>query len=86
MWNMRCDKLKSKIRWFATDYSRRLNLVRLAKQAAYEEKDDRAIKSCDSGEVDLVSAELAPLLIMKDQPLVVRAGLKRMSPEASSGS
>ncbi|CAE1178594.1 unnamed protein product [Acanthosepion pharaonis] len=77
-------KLKSKIRTFAADFSRRLNLDRRAAQTALEEKVDRAVKSRVSGDIVLAKAELASLLIKKDQALVVRARLKRMSSEATN--
>lgn len=84
MGNAWWDKLKSKIRTFAADYSRRLNLDRLAAQTALDQKVDRAVKSRDSGDIALAKTDMASLLIKKDQALVVRARLKRMSSEASN--
>lgn len=48
---------------------------------ACESKNDRALKSCDNGEVASARADLGSLLIKKGQALVDRATLKRTSSE-----
>ena len=76
--------LKNKIRSFAADYSRRLNRENLAAQAAIEFSVEEAVRRGDPDSVNIAKAELASLLIKKDQALVVRARLNRMSPEATN--
>lgn len=78
------DDLKSIVKSFAADYSYRLNLVRFAAQTACGKKVNRTIKSRDSREVDLAVAQLCSLLIKKDEALVVRDKLKRISSEATN--
>lgn len=76
--------LKSVIRSFAADYSRRLNRDRLTAQTAAESRLEVAIQSGDSVQVAVARAELASSLIKKDQALVVSARLKKMSAEATN--
>ena len=78
------DKLKCKIRSFAADYSRRLNLARLAEQRTLDARLDRAVKAGDSVETNIAKAELASSHNQRYQALVVRARLKRMSCEAAN--
>ena len=77
-------KIKDRIRSFATNYCRGLNLDRVVVLRALEAKIDRAIKTGDSVETDIVKAELAFSHHKKYQVLVVRAKLKRMSCEANN--
>lgn len=63
--------MKSQLRSFAADFSCQLSLAGLGVQKECVEKIDRAIKSRDSGDI-----------AKKDQALVVRTRLKRMSSEA----
>ena len=76
--------LKDKIRLFATDYSKRLNRERKAAQATMERRVNEAVTSGNAEETAIARAELASLLIKEDQGLVVRARLKKMSPEATN--
>lgn len=57
----------------------RLNRDRLAEQTAQESRVEKTIKSENSGEIAKAKNVLASLLMKKDQALVVRVRLKRMS-------
>ena len=76
-------KLKDRIRSFAVEYSKRLNLDKIAKQRLIEDKPDRMVKVGDNGATNTAKVELASFQIKKYQALVVRARLKRMSWEVT---
>jgi len=77
-------RLKDRIRSFATDYSRRLKLDKLAEQRLLEDRIDRAVREGDSIATNIARAELALSNNKKYQAQVVRARLKRMSCEAAN--
>ena len=76
--------LKDRIKSFVANYSRRLNLDKIAEQSLIEANLDKVVRVEDGGATNIAKAELTSLQIKKYKALVVKFKIKRMSCEATN--